>query len=139
MHVRRLIQNDDGQSLVEFGLTIGIFMMFLYGLLGIGLWGISAFLTQETAHAVARTYAGTNDLQRAVREGDVFMNHWAYPFVESHNIEVSDDGEVCTSEVTAVPRASIRKLFIFQEDYIERESRATMAYALRYNYQFTGD
>lgn len=137
--VKNICHKDQGQSLVEFGLTFGIFVAFLYGLLGAGLWGASSFLVQEAAHAAARCYAGTGDAGKASEEADIFMTHWAYPLIKDHFVSISEEQGTCHIIITAFPRESIQQLFIFQEDSICRESKATMDYAIRYRYQFNGD
>lgn len=139
MLVRRTLKDDKGQAMVEFGLTIGVFLLFCYGLLAIGLWATTAFIAQEAAHSVAREYAGTGDQSVAIREGNNFLNHWAYPFAKSHTITIDTDGDVCTATVTVVPKDGIRKMFVLEMPSMTKESSATMAYALRYQYQFIGN
>lgn len=137
--MQKVLRGDQGQAMVEFGLTIGVFLLFCYGLLAIGLWATTAFIAQEAAHAVAREYAGTGDQTAAIQEGDDFLNHWAYPFAKSHTISVDTDGDVCTATVTVVPKDGIRKMFVLEMPSMTKESSATMAYALRYQHQFIGD
>lgn len=136
---KRLFVDQNGQSMVEFGLTFGLFMAFIYGLLGIGLWGTSSMLVQEAAHSAARCYAGTGDSARAAEEARLFIGCWAFPFIENHTLSIEESGGRCTVIIMASPRESIRQLWVFHEGAINRESQATMDYALRYQYQFTGD
>lgn len=47
--------------MVEIALCLPVFLAFVYGIIGISLWGAAAELAQNTAHETARKYAVTLD------------------------------------------------------------------------------
>lgn len=57
----RVLKNNRGQAMVEIALCLPVFLAFVYGIIGISLWGAAAELAQNTAHETARKYAVTLD------------------------------------------------------------------------------
>lgn len=128
INIFKYIKNNKGQSMVEFALTIIPFLAFIFGLIACSLWGVAAFLTQETSHEVARKYAVTLEEDKAKTLGETYLKRWGYIFIEPNDIDINlqrnADGKTVQAKVVAKPR--IKTIFIFSVPEISRTSKATM-------------
>lgn len=136
MGVLIILKNQKGQALVEFSIAIVILFLFIFGLISTTLWGTASFLAQEIAHEVAREYAVSNDMNRAISTGQSYMNRWGYIFIDPQSIQitVSREGNKATALIHVEPR--IQKLFVFKMHRISKYSQATFEHYIRESGQY---
>ena len=78
----KMLKDKSGQAIVEFALVIGIYIMFIIGLVNI-IWGItSAFFAQQMAHETARKYAVTLNRTDAEEHGRTYLYNYASIFID---------------------------------------------------------
>ncbi len=128
-----ILKERRGQVMVEFALVLIIFMLFIWGLIGVTLWGTAGFLAQEVAHESAREYAVTLDEARAENLGKTYLGRWGYLFIKPGSIQVSVDANTASNYTTAVVtvKPRVEKMYIFTMPYIERTSQATLEHFYR--------
>ena len=123
-----LLKDQRGQVLVEFALALPIFLLFIYGLITLFLWGTAAIFAQDAADEAARKYAVTMDKPSAENLGKTYLGRWAYLFIAPHSssIKINTDASKkrVITEVTVKPR--IQKLFFYELNAITKTSSCVM-------------
>lgn len=119
-----ILKDKRGQEMVEFALCLPVFFAFVYGLIGLSLWGSASFFAQEAAHETARKYAVTLDQAQSQKLGKTYLGRWGYVFISESDIKLWDNGTIAYSEVIAKPRVS--SLFCFSMPQIVKKSQATL-------------
>lgn len=120
-------QNDErGQVIVEFALALPIFLLVIYGLITLFMWGTAAIFAQDIADDVARKYAVTLNKPGAESLGQTYLGRWAYMFInpDRSSIEVKQDGQRALAKVSVTPR--IQKLYLYEMDKINRSSSCVL-------------
>ena len=120
----RILKDKRGQMMVEFALCLPVFMAFVYGIIGISLWGTAGVIAQNAAHETARKYAVTLDTAQAEKLGSTYIGRGGYLFIDGSSIKVWDGNTTAYSKVTVTPR--IKSLFFYKMPIITKESEATL-------------
>ncbi|NLV23112.1 MAG: pilus assembly protein [Syntrophomonadaceae bacterium] len=112
--------------IVEFALALPIFLLFVYGLITLFLWGTAAIFAQDVADETARKYAVTMDKSSAVNLGETQLGRWAYLFIApgSTIIDADANGKRAIATVTVKPR--IQRLYFYKLDTITKESSCVL-------------
>lgn len=128
-----VLKSCNGQAMVEFGLSIIVYLTFIFGLMGILMWGTLSFIAQEVAHESARKYAVTEDKLKSENLGEGYIKKWAFLFVDESNVNVivSKNGNKAISNVSLKPKKAIENLFVFKMPLITKTSTATFEHYLR--------
>ena len=123
-----LLKDQRGQVLVELALALPIFLLFIYGLITLFLWGTAAIFAQDAADEAARKYAVTMNKSSAENLGKTYLGRWAYLFVvpDSTSIGVKTDvsKKRAIAEVAVKPR--IQKLYFYELNTITKTSSCVM-------------
>ena len=131
-------KGEGGSTLIEFAFAFIVFFAFLFGLLGVTLWGIGGFFVQEAAYEAAREYAVTLDEGAARELGGSVLKRWAYLFIVpgSVSVEVRREGDKAVAEVRAKPR--VQRLYLYQMPELTRRASCTLEYRFRHPEEFSG-
>lgn len=132
------IRDQQGQILIEFALCIVVFMLFVFGLIALTMWGAAAYFTQEIAHEVARKYAVTENVEDAVKRGEIYMGKMAYMFIDPSTVEITVVKQNTTAVSNVKAKPNLEKLFIFELPYITRDSEATLEHYIRNPDEYMG-
>lgn len=126
-----MFKNERGQTLIEFAIAFPVFIAFLYGLIGISLWGIGGHFVQSAAHEATIYYATMLEKEQTEELAKALLAKEAYPFVDPDtvNVELSHDQVKAYGVVTAQPR--VQTLFMFSMPELRRESSCTLEYRFR--------
>ena len=114
MVVIYMLKEEDGQAMVEFALTITIYLIFVLGLISIIWWITSAFFAQQMAHESARKYAVTQNKTEAEQLGKTYLSTWANAFIyvsETKVVVEKQDDTIAKSIVTVKPRFPVISFF----------------------------
>lgn len=120
--------------MVEFGLVIVIYLVFIFGLLSLIWWSTSAFFAQQMAHETARKYAVTANKQEAEQLGKAYLERWAAIFIEPEKTKITvekKDSTMAKSTVTVKPRFSIITLDDYDIGTITRYSQSPFEHFIR--------
>lgn len=125
-----------GATLIEFVFAFLAFIAFMYGIIGVTMWGLGGQFVQDAAHEATRKYAVTLDANSAEAEGRSYLGRVAYVFIEpgSVSMQFDHDSEKAYGTVTAVPR--IKRLYLFSMPKLSRESSCTLEYRFRHPEEF---
>lgn len=126
-----MYEKERGATLIEFAFAFIIFSTFLFGFIGITMWGIGGHFVQDAAHEAVRKYSVTLDRQSAENVATSILGKWAYIFIEPDTvvIQLRHDTEKAYGTVTAVPK--IKRLYLFNMPELRRESSCTLEYRFR--------
>lgn len=124
-------ERETGSTLVEFVFAFIVFFAFLFGLLGVTLWGIGGFFVQDAAYRAAEQYAVSLDKEAALEEVITSLGRWAYLFIEPGSVSVSvrQEGDRAVAEVRAEPR--VRRLYLYRMPELVRRATCTLEYRFR--------
>ncbi|HAA09256.1 MAG TPA: hypothetical protein DCD98_05740, partial [Syntrophomonas sp.] len=120
-----MLKDKSGQAIVEFALVIGIYIMFIIGLVNI-IWGItSAFFAQQMAHETARKYAVTLNRTDAEEHGRTYLYNYASIFIDPTKTKVTvekKDNKTSQSTVVVTPR--LTSGIVFNKKTITRTAQS---------------
>ncbi len=126
LNLKRL-KKQDGQAMVEFGLVITLFLIFVFGLISLIWWFTSAFFAQQIAHEAARKYAVTIDKQEAEQLGKDYLKGWANSFIDVSKTTVivsKKDETTAKATVTVRPRFATITLLGYDINSITRSAQS---------------
>lgn len=69
--LRRLKSNEDGVTMIEFAMVVGPFLMFLFGIIAVGLFFFTTFTLENAVEQAARLIR-TGQVQQQGLTGDQF-------------------------------------------------------------------
>lgn len=113
--------------MVEFGLVITIFLIFVFGLISLIWWFTSAFFAQQIAHESARKYAVTQNKAEAEQLGKDYLKGWANSFIDtSKTVVVVEKKDTTTAKatVTVKPRFATISLLGYDVNTITRNAQS---------------
>ena len=129
----KMLKDKSGQAIVEFALVIGIYIMFIIGLINI-IWGItSAFFAQQMAHETARKYAVTQNKPDAEEQGRTYLYNYASIFIDPTKTKVTvekKDSKTAQSTVVVTPR--LTSGVVFNEKTITRTAQSPFTDFIRH-------
>jgi Flp pilus assembly protein TadG len=129
----KMLKDKSGQAIVEFALVIGIYIMFIIGLINI-IWGItSAFFAQQMAHETARKYAVTQNKPDAEEQGRTYLYNYASIFIDPTKTKVTvekKDNKTSQSTVVVTPR--LTSGIVFNKKTITRTAQSPFTDFIRH-------
>lgn len=117
---------NKGNVLVEFAICLIVLMLFIWGLIGLGLWGLGAEYTKEAAGLAALDYARMRDVQSARQQVQKTLNAGGYLVLEpTYTLNIQENIPTVTVTLTTYTKDKLKRLFVFQKDSFTYTAKAT--------------
>lgn len=106
------MRNEKGVILVEFAISSFVIMLFIFGLLCLGMWGLGSVYVKSAANEAALAYARTLEHDDAVIQANKVMEKGGQIFL-TDRLDVSTQVSTPFVRVTVTGYPKITKLFTF--------------------------